>query len=253
MVLSVLPEVVLHQRFPMMNNALWILTSTAATIGLVHTVIGPDHYIPFVMMARARDWSRSKTLFITLLCGIGHVLSSVVLGVVGIAFGTALHHLEGIESIRGEIAAWGLIAFGLLYGIWGLKHAYKQRTHQHKHTHSDGTVHNHEHAHLLTATHRHPRPDRTMTTWALFTLFVLGPCEPLIPLLMFPAATESAGAIALVSIVFAVTTISTMLAMVLLVSAGVNRIPLRSIERYTHAIAGAVIALSGLMVQALGV
>jgi sulfite exporter TauE/SafE len=236
-----------------MTNAIWILTSTAATIGFVHTVIGPDHYIPFVMMARARNWSRSRTLLITFVCGIGHVLSSIILGIIGIAFGTAIHHLEGIESIRGEIAAWGLIAFGILYGIWGLKQAYRKHTHEHEHSHGDGIVHSHQHTHLLSSAHRHAAPDRTMTTWALFTLFVLGPCEPLIPLLMFPAATESPAGIAIVSVVFGVATIATMLTMVGIISAGVHRIPLRSVERYMHAIAGGVIAMSGLMVQFLGI
>ena len=63
-----------------MDQSILLLMWTAATIGFIHTLAGPDHYLPFVMMARARQWSQRKTLWITLLCGIGHVLSSVVLG-----------------------------------------------------------------------------------------------------------------------------------------------------------------------------
>jgi len=36
-----------------MSNELLILTGTAASIGFLHTVFGPDHYVPFVVMARA--------------------------------------------------------------------------------------------------------------------------------------------------------------------------------------------------------
>ncbi|MFA6233437.1 MAG: hypothetical protein WC824_04510, partial [Bacteroidota bacterium] len=93
---------------------------------------------------------------------------------------------------------------------------------------------------------------RVMTTWALFTVFVLGPCEPLIPLLMFPAAQESSFGIVIVSLVFSVATISTMMGMVFLVSAGLHRLPMKSIERWTHTLAGGIIASSGFAIQFFG-
>jgi len=89
------------------------LLGTAAVIGLFHTLLGPDHYLPFIAMAKARRWSTAKTALVTLACGIGHVASSVALGMIGIAAGLALHVLELAESIRGEYAAWLLTAFAL--------------------------------------------------------------------------------------------------------------------------------------------
>ena len=77
-----------------MNTEIMILCGTAATLGLVHTLLGPDHYLPFVVMSRARKWSAVRTAWITFACGLGHVLSSVVLGLVGIAFGIAVMKLE---------------------------------------------------------------------------------------------------------------------------------------------------------------
>ena len=62
-----------------------MLAVSAAAIAFAHTVLGPDHYLPFVAMARARGWSMSRTLRITLLCGAGHLAGSVVLGLAGIA------------------------------------------------------------------------------------------------------------------------------------------------------------------------
>lgn len=235
-----------------MNESLWLLSGTAASIGFVHTIIGPDHYLPFIMMGQAQKWSRTKTLWITFLCGIGHVLSSVALGFVGIALGVALQRLELIESVRGELAAWALIAFGLLYAAWGIRVAMKDRAHSHAHVHDDGTEHTHTHTHLLSGPGHRRSHHRVMTTWALFTVFVLGPCEPLIPLLMFPAAQQSTFGIVTVSTVFGIVTIATMIGMVLLVSAGLHRLPMRSIERWTHALAGGIIACSGLAIQFLG-
>jgi len=33
-----------------MSHDLAILTITAASLGLVHTLLGPDHYLPFVVL-----------------------------------------------------------------------------------------------------------------------------------------------------------------------------------------------------------
>lgn len=235
-----------------MSEGLWLLCGTAASIGFIHTIIGPDHYLPFIMMAQAQKWSRVKTMWVTFFCGIDHVLSSVVLGFVGIAFGVALHRLELIESVRGELAAWALISFGLLYTAWGVRRALKERAHAHAHQHEDGTEHTHHHSHVFGGAAHRRSHHRVMTTWALFTVFVLGPCEPLIPLLMFPAAQESVLGIAVVSTVFGFTTIATMMGMVLVVSAGLHRLPMQSLERWTHAMAGGIIACSGLAIQFLG-
>ncbi|MFM7845635.1 MAG: hypothetical protein ACKPEY_15600, partial [Planctomycetota bacterium] len=99
------------------------LLGTAVWIGFIHTLFGPDHYVPFVAMARAGQWTRRKTLAITLLCGLGHVAGSVALGLIGIALGALLLKLEWIETVRAEVAAWLLLAFGLLYFIYGVVRA----------------------------------------------------------------------------------------------------------------------------------
>ena len=64
------------------------LLGFAALLGFTHTLTGPDHYLPFVAMSRIGRWSLSKTVAITIACGIGHVAGSVVLGMLGIALGT---------------------------------------------------------------------------------------------------------------------------------------------------------------------
>jgi sulfite exporter TauE/SafE len=86
----------------------------------------------------------------------------------------------------------------------------------------------------------------------LFTIFVFGPCEPLIPVLMYPAATGSLWGVALVTIIFGSVTIATMLAVVLVASRGVSLVPMGRMERYSHALAGAAIALSGMAIVFLG-
>jgi ABC-type nickel/cobalt efflux system permease component RcnA len=235
-----------------MSKELLVLYFTAASIGFFHTVFGPDHYLPFVVMGRARKWSLTKTSLVTVLCGIGHIISSAILGFIGIAFGIGLMRIEAFESFRGNIAAWALIGFGFAYFIWGIRRAIRNKPHGHTHAHKDEANHAHEHTHTEEHSHVHAEKGKTITPWVLFTIFVLGPCEPLIPILMYPAAKNSITGLFLVIAIFGLVTIVTMLSIVILASLGINFIPLGRLERYSHALAGATICLSGAAIQFLG-
>ncbi|MGA1822708.1 MAG: hypothetical protein ACMUIG_09285 [Thermoplasmatota archaeon] len=215
-----------------MSTSIAILTLTAASIGFFHTLLGPDHYLPFIMMARAGKWSMKKTSLVTILCGIGHVLGSIVLGLIGIGLGLAVSGLEVFEGVRGDLAAWALIAFGFVYMVWGIKRAVKDRKHGHCHLKTDGK--------------------KSMTPWILFTIFVLGPCEPLIPLLMYPAYERSLIGVFIVAAVFSLVTISTMFVVVMFSSMGLAKIKVDWLEPYSHALAGAVIMISGMGIAFLG-
>ncbi len=235
-----------------MEESTLLLAGTAVTIGFVHTLVGPDHYLPFIVMGEARKWSIRKTMLITFLCGIGHVLSSIVVGFIGIAAGISLSKLEFLEGFRGNIAAWLLIAFGLVWMIISLRKLYRGRKHVHIHAHADGTAHEHEHDHFSGHSHVHLADRKNLTPWILFLIFVLGPCEPLIPILMYPAAQNNIGGVVIVSLLFSAATIATMMAVVLAFRLGLSRINLRPLERWVNVIAGATIAVSGLAIQFLG-
>ncbi|MBC8491825.1 MAG: hypothetical protein H8D42_04625 [Candidatus Marinimicrobia bacterium] len=60
-----------------MKNELVVLMITAASIGFLHTLFGPDHYVPFVVMSKAQKWSLVKTGWITLLCGLDHFIRDI--------------------------------------------------------------------------------------------------------------------------------------------------------------------------------
>ncbi len=236
-----------------MSGELTALLVTAASIGFFHTLFGPDHYIPFIVMSKAGGWPLGKTALITLLCGAGHVLGSVALGLLGIALGLAVAGLEAVEAVRGGLAAWALIAFGLVYFAWGMRRAMRNRPHSHRHLHLGGVAHSHAHVHSDDHAHAHEGSSGAkMTPWILFTIFVLGPCEPLIPLLMYPAAEGGLSDVALVASVFGGATVLTMLATVLLAVRGFELVPARALERYVHALAGLAILLCGISIQFLG-
>lgn len=232
-----------------MNSETIILITAAASIGLFHTLLGPDHYLPFVMMARAGKWSVIKTGWVTFLCGLGHVLSSIILGIFGLLFAVTVFDLETIESFRGNMAGWLLIIFGLSYFIWGIHKVYRNKA---GHSHLFGThkhaYHDHDHAQLEDADH----VKKETTPWLLFIIFVLGPCEPLIPLLMYPAARNSNSDLVLVTLVFGSVTIITMLTVVLTSVKGLSKIRLQGFEKYVHPISGLTILFCGLAVKFFG-
>ena len=241
-----------------MTEGLAILCATAASIGFLHTLLGPDHYLPFVAMSRVGGWSLTKTLVITVLCGLGHVLSSVVLGLVGIAFGVAVLKLETIESLRGDVAGWLLLAFGLVYFIWGVRRAIRNKPHMHRHAHVDGTLHSHEHGHSGEHVHVHAQAHTarqvtseggSMTPWVLFTIFLFGPCEPLIPIVMYPAAKGNMGGVLLVTAIFGSVTIATMTTVVVLAYLAIGSMRFERLQRYSHALAGFVVLLCGAAIK----
>jgi nickel/cobalt transporter (NicO) family protein len=236
-----------------MTQELSLLLLTTVSIAFIHTLTGPDHYLPFIVIAKAKKWSLTKTAWFTALCGLGHVGSSVVLGFIGIALGIAVGKLEFIEGIRGSIISYIFTAFGLVYMVWGLRRAYRNRPHKHLHFHSNGDPHLHEHTHHQEHVHVHEKEGKVnLTPWILFTIFVFGPCEPLIPLVMFPAAKQNYGNLVLVTIVFSVITILTMMALVLITSFGFKLLPMKAMEKYSHALAGGTIFLCGLGMLFLG-
>ena len=234
-----------------MNDA-QILLVTAASIAFLHTILGPDHYLVFTAMGKARSWSLGKTLRITLICGLGHVLGSVIIGVVGIVLGAQLASLVEFESVRGNLAGWALLAFGLMYFAWGLKQAGRSRRHSHLHVH-DQVVHDHEHDHHTDHAHVHDeKAGHSITPWAMFIVFVLGPCEALIPLFMYPAAQQSTGLVVSVAVVFGLVTLLTMLACVSVTTIGLEKLRLPTSGRYAHAVAGASVAVCGAAISFIG-
>lgn len=236
-----------------MSSETIILLTTSATIGFVHTILGPDHYLPFIVISKARNWSAVKTGVITLICGLGHILSSIILGFIGIALGISILKLKSIESFRGEISAWLLIIFGFTYFIWGIHKIIQNKPHLHIHFHENGKEHSHTHSHIENHSHIHQDSDyKNLTPWLLFIIFIFGPCEPLIPLLMYPAAEGSILSITGVAIVFGLTTIGTMLSLVLLFHRLLKPNLIKKIERYSHPLAGLIILLCGIAIVFFG-
>ena len=223
-------------------NTTTLLLGTAASLAIVHTLLGIDHSLPFVALGRARGWTLGRTLVVTALCGAGHVVSSVVIGAVGVGLGMATDRLLWIESARGELAAGLLIGFGLTYAAWSVWRRVRR----------------------FDVGHRRAAGDR-MTPGALFVVFLLGPCEPLIPLMVVPGISGEWMTVGAVVALFGLLTVIVMLAAVTAGYCGAHwlargfalgtpaRASLDLLRRHADVAAGLMVAGSGAAVLLLGV
>lgn len=215
-----------------MNSGLFgALALTAASVGSLHT-LAPDHWAPFAAVARARGWSARETARVTFLCGFGHVTVSVLLGLLALFLGMELLTAFGqrLEAVAGGV----LVAFGLLYGAWGLRDTLARRFHGHTHAHYD-----------------HVHDPSRLTAWGLFLFFSVDPCVAVIPLLVAAAPLGGVG-MAGVAVVYEAATIGTMLALVLPARAGARALSFGGLDRYGDAVAGGFIASVGVAMMLLG-
>lgn len=225
-----------------MQTELQILVITAVSVACLHTLTGPDHYLPFIALSKARGWSFGKTLLWTIICGCGHVWSSVLLALGGAAIGWSISKVYWLENVRGGIAGWVLLLFGLVYGAWGLMRAYKNKPHKHFDTYEDGNLYVYEHKHGEAVP---PKERYKVTPWVMFIIFLLGPCEPMIPLLYYPAAQHSWGGMLLLILVYTFFTLAIMIVMVVLGYYGIAVLKTEKLERFMHALGGLTIFICG--------
>lgn len=230
---------------------MYVLVLSAASLGFVHTLLGPDHYLPFIVLSKARNWTQSRTLWITFISGFGHVAGSVILGLVGIAMGLSVSKLENIESGRGGLVGWMLLAFGLLYMAYGFYKYLKKGAHIHLPAFLRPRSIRHRDLHLSEESASEDDAGR-LTPWIIFLIFVFGPCEVLIPMLIYPAAAHSGWGVFLVAMVFGLATIGTMLVVVFLGFKGASLIRFKGREHWIHLIAGGIILFAGAGMTFLG-
>lgn len=215
-----------------------LLLSAAASLAVVHTAIGIDHALPFVVLSRVQGWTLRRTLWVTALCGLGHVASALVLGLGALALGVAVERLVAVETLRGHLALGVLVSFGLGYAALGALRFWRYRPHHPAHPHLD-------------------ERKRAVTVWTLFVVLVFGPCEALVPLLLAPGLMQDTPLLMGVIAVFGGLTVLTML---VLVTVGVLGARLVELERFlgnraasvAEVMAGLTIAATGAGVALLG-
>jgi ABC-type nickel/cobalt efflux system permease component RcnA len=235
-----------------------LLIATVAAVGILHTLV-PDHWAPIVVLARQQGWSTARTARTAALAGVGHVTTTLVLGLVLWAIGATLAvRYAHVVSVAAAIA---LLVFGLWIAYGGWKelreegdhdHGHSHVAHGHLHMHADMTRHVHWHEHhdddwhdvqagvAVMHEHDHAAAGRTAL------LFVLGSSPMIEGIPAFLAAsTYGVGLLAVMAVVFAAATIVTYVGVSVAGISGLQRLSLGPLERYGEVISGVFVALVG--------
>ena len=208
------------------------LLLTAFITAVVHTVTGPDHYLPFIAIAKSRNYGLKKTLFWTFVCGIGHIVSALLIALLFVYFSHWLTETKfnWIENNRADLAAYAMIGLGGAYLLWAVWHRLRHK-------------YGHEYHHELIESDN----DKNISVWVLFIIFVLGPCEALLPILT--ASSVMGGAVVVsTTLLFSFATIATMMVMVTVGMLGIKAMRLQKLQPYAHELAGGTIMACGLAI-----
>jgi nickel/cobalt exporter len=222
---------------------------TGFTVAFFHAAI-PTHWLPFVLVSRARRWSRSKTLAVAALAGLGHVLLTSLLGL-GIAwFGFQLDASLGEIFIRGTGVV--LLAIGGFYG-WRQLHGHGVLHHHAPgghHQPSEECEHEHERSHWDEELQDTELVSDKAGDWAaisgLFMMLTLSPCEGFLPVYLSGVQFGWRGFVVL-SLILAVATLTGMLAFTWLTLVGFERFKLKSFEQFEAGLLGMIFIVLGLM------
>lgn len=202
----------------MSSAFLLTLTATGFGVAALHAAL-PTHWLPFVVIGRARGWSRRRTLGAVALAGGGHILATTVLGIGLARFGWEINE-------RFDAAFhWAVAALLVGLGAWLAFRA----PHGYGCDHCEGRK-------LI------PEPTDRAALWGLFLTLTLSPCELFLPVYLTAAPYGWPG-IAWLSAVLAVATLTGMITLTWLTLRGAAR--LRWLDRLDHRVLGGLLALLG--------
>jgi nickel/cobalt transporter (NicO) family protein len=237
----------------MNSTALATIAATGFTVAFFHAAI-PTHWLPFVLVARARNWSRSKALGVSIFAGLGHVALTSVLGLAIAWFGLQLD--EHFGHTFTQVAGVLLLVVAAFY-FWrqfrgqGLMHHHTPGGH---HEPSSHCGHDAEHSHLEAELEGSAVVAPGKGDWAaisgLFVMLTLSPCEGFLPVYLSGVQFGWQGFFVL-SGILAAGTLGGMLLFTWLTLVGLEKINLSRIERWEAGLLGVVFTVLGVLMLTL--
>jgi ABC-type nickel/cobalt efflux system permease component RcnA len=234
----------------MQDTVLTTVAATGFTVAFFHAAI-PTHWLPFVLVSRARGWSRSKTLAVTSLAGMGHVVLTSLLGLVIAYFGFQLD--EKFGEVFPWVAGGLLIAFAAFY-LWrqftgrGILHHHPPGSSHHPDEHCG---HEHGQSHWQEELQSSPIVSKKAGEWAaisgLFVMLTLSPCEGFLPVYLSGVQFGWRGFWVL-SLILAVATLAGMTLFTLLALVGFERFRLKAFERWEAGLLGVLFLVLGVLI-----
>lgn len=231
----------------MNNTLLTTVAATGFTVAFFHAAI-PTHWLPFVLVSRARGWGRSKTLAVAAFAGMGHVLLTSLLGLAIAWFG--FHLDENFGHLFSRIAGVVLIGIGAYYGWrqWrgaGICHHVVTGSHHHASKHC-GEERGRSHWEEELKDSRLVSGDRA-AIGGLFLMITFSPCEGFLPVYLSGVQFGWYGFFVL-SAILAVGTLGGMMLFTWLTLLGFDRLKLKRFERWEAGMLGALFGVLGVII-----
>ena len=201
---------------------------TGLIVSTIHAAL-PTHWLPFVLAARSQKWTYSKTISILLIAGIGHILTTSLIGAALVWFGLKIS--DSLQSLLVLAASISLFLFGLYYIVQS------RRGHTHAHC-----SHNHPHT--------HDYKENSKDGWAILSLLALltfSPCESFVPVYVSAWSLGWFGFFAL-TVVLAIGTLVAMILFTSLAYFGFRQINLNWLERREKLIIGIVLMIFSVVI-----
>ncbi len=225
-------------------GALFVVAG-AALVGAVHALL-PDHWIPFVVLSKARNWDIPRSLRAVVAGGVAHLASTAALGLLIAYLGAGA--LEKVGHTAELAGAGVLVVFGAVLTWRGVRTARAAAA-------ADGTA---DHGppvrpgHRCGPGHRHAvgqgrdRPAASDRSHILQgAILGLRPCAEAIPIFLAAATFGLTPSLVAVAVWVAVT-LGAMVAVVWLSLLGLRGLRPERLARYGELVAGAVILAMGL-------
>jgi ABC-type nickel/cobalt efflux system permease component RcnA len=220
----------------MNDTALLTIAITGFTVAFLHAAI-PTHWVPFVLVGKARGWSRRRTLAVTAVAGSGHILVTTLIGFL-IAWG-GFEVEESLEHIFPFVTSGILLLVGLYFAVrqWrgqGICHHHPPGSH-HQPSQDCGHDHDHGKTHWDAELAGTPLVKDNQGDWAaiggLFSMVTLSPCEGFLPIYLSGVQFGWSGFVVL-SAILAVATTAGMTLLTGITLLGSERFRLERFERY---------------------
>jgi len=197
------------------------LTIGALLISVAHAFL-PTHWLPFVLVGRARKWTKRRIMAVAAVAGLGHVLATIVLGffIFLLGFKMAEHVGHWVHLISGLF----LIGIGVLFCVNHFLH------------------HHHHHG---------PHEKEFVTDRAailsLFGLMTFSPCEAILPVFLAAGTVGWQTVLPLLAIIF-ISTVGVMLTLVFLTASGMERVKSKLLETCEYLVVGLILIVLGALV-----
>ena len=145
----------LPRRSPVVSNSIpasgFLLVVTVAVIGVLHTAV-PDHWAPIALIARQRAWSPRETVFAAAQAGVGHVVTTLIIGLA--VWFAGVQFAARFGGVVDTLASIALVLFGSWVALGACSDLRKRSGHgqshaglfDHYHDHDDHDIHD-QHGH----------------------------------------------------------------------------------------------------------